>query len=758
MNLYAKDLEERINLPLFLDLVFYITDESNNMDASTITNEWLKNSIYPFNNYKINKLFSHEHNISYIGEFLVYYEDKGYTSISDFRAIALALAHTKELHHTNMFHDTQLDDFLKSISNKLTADFDIYLAVALYKLTSNLKAKDIILKSIGEATYTNATDCIFSLMLFNTKEETAELLMIMLFKINTFFCFPNELDIENNIYVYNFIFNTYQNSRDIKNYRGGSALQLLSELGEKRAHINTVLYSKLHQLEYSDKLIKYLNCILPVIQQNKRTLDLNKLSYVKNVIDYCQCLLKSDKELSETEKQYLLDLLWTHRSLAKKVNGLDSLLDVLLTNNEITMDETYKWIVDYLYSHNIIAKHIYTNALFIDFYDNKQVNRVHYLKENEQFIICTRYIASKLDELKNNTEQVKDILDIFNTTTDISYLDLYKSDTIDHLELYDVTDTISDCLNNIFLLLIEAEQINIMSYIEEIGNDINYKLKKFIFYFLRYGNVKKVIDFLQTFDNKFDIYNLKNLLGYSLYNTETSYSYSYSRDTAIFNDSKENNFLIKENFNNNEKRELINLISKSLFYNDSKLYICFIVNLILDDNITNLYEKNLLKSIYNKIITIDNYYIKRYLDELHKKFLSEDEYELLITENEKKKEIEKQEAAQEHDELVLSRIFDDLGETDDQILFLCDLIKYKYSYQFNDVNKKYQFLNKTTDAIVEDYIKCEAIDTLEKDLSNILQIKMYLYTSDYITFSEYTAFTEYLNKIISSEESAEYEC
>ena len=83
-------------------------------NATEQMNRKLKHSIYDFTLTKREDNFLSSHNLLYIGEFLVYYKEKGFPSIEDFRAIALALAHTKEFQNPSMFHDTQSDDFIKS--------------------------------------------------------------------------------------------------------------------------------------------------------------------------------------------------------------------------------------------------------------------------------------------------------------------------------------------------------------------------------------------------------------------------------------------------------------------------------------------------------------------------------------------------------------------------------------------------------------------------------------------------------------------
>lgn len=154
-------LQEQINLQLLSDLMNYIISVSDNSDARSVMQEWVKTSIYPLTLEENKSDFLKSYELLYLGEFLVYYKEKGYIELKDFRAIALALAHAKQYLNSSLFNEKQLDDFLRSLAVHLDKQFDIYLAVALYKLTTNIQAKDILLYSIRDYAYTSIIDCIF---------------------------------------------------------------------------------------------------------------------------------------------------------------------------------------------------------------------------------------------------------------------------------------------------------------------------------------------------------------------------------------------------------------------------------------------------------------------------------------------------------------------------------------------------------------------------------------------------------------------
>ena len=115
-----------------------------------------------------------------------------------------------------------------------------------------------------------------------------------------------------------------------KKYPQGNLFQILTSLKEKRILLKSPAYQRLLKEGYSNKQIKYLNCILPTLFPNENSLDLKGLSYTKNLVEYCKSALESSTALSENEQKLLSDLFWKHRSLAKKYEKQDNLLDAVL--------------------------------------------------------------------------------------------------------------------------------------------------------------------------------------------------------------------------------------------------------------------------------------------------------------------------------------------------------------------------------------------------------------------------------------------
>lgn len=712
-----EDLEKQVNLKLLSDFMHCIISHSDNENAVEQMNRKLQHSIYQFTLTKKEDTFLSSHNLLYIGEFLVYYKEKGFHSIEDFRAIALTLAHTKEFQNSSMFHDTQLDDFIQSIATSLETKFDIYLIVALYNLTPNLEVRNLLLDNMVHEYYRNATDCIFSLMLYTTQRETAELLNIMLPKLCNIFSQPDTLNLENNIYTYAFAFNIYQISSLCKKYPQGNLFQTLTSLKEKRVLPKSPAYQKLIKEGYTDKQIKYLNCILPTLFPNENSLDLKRLSYVKNVVEYCKIALEDSIPLSENEQKLLSDLFWKHRSLAKKYDGNDNLLGAVLHNIALQSNKNYVWLFTYLRNHNKLQEYIPTAIFAADPLKKSEVYA--HMSEKEAYAVFTSFLLS-------NKSSLKEAIEAFQKSTGFNFLNLYKNNyqVEDDSNNFTLTPT-----PHLFLKLIEADILSYSDYMEDLKNNIlSTYLKKAFKYFLTNGSGKNIIAFLEKFDSEIGIFKIDTSLDFSLYHLfQTSNDYYGTRCNSF----AMNVYLTCERFSKEEKQILFLLLVKYSYYQCNNNCISFIINFLLNDHSNALFPSKELKSMYDKLLSLD-IELGYHKNSLNKKFLPKKEYEQITLQQQEKERKEKEERILANDNHTLERIKKDVEDASDPISELLDILN-SYGYHVSDNNKKFAFIND----LLNNLIQSEQQDYLKESLPTILAIRQKLYQKEFITFEEF---------------------
>ncbi len=722
-----EDLEKQVNLKLLSDFMHCIISHSDHENATEQMNRKLKHSIYDFILTKREDNFLSSHNLLYIGEFLVYYKEKGFPSIEDFRAIALALAHTKEFQNPSMFHDTQSDDFIKSIATSLEANFDIYLIVALYNLTPNLEVRDLLLDNIVHAHYRNATDCIFPLMLYTTQKETAELLNIMLPKLCNIFSQPDTLNLGNNIYTYAFAFNIYQTSSLYKKYPQGNLFQHLTSLKEKRVLPKSSAYQRLVKEGYSNKQIKYLNCILPTLFSNENSLDLKRLSYVKNLVEYCKIALEDSIPLSENEQKLLSDLFWNHRSLAKKYDGSDNLLDAVLQKITLQSNENYIWLFTYLRNHDKLQKYI-PNAIFVAD-PLKRAEVYKQMSEKEAYAVLTSFLFF-------SKSSMKEAIEAFQKCTGFNFLNLYKNN---YAVEEDSNKFIITPNSHLFLKLIEAGILSCSDYIEELKrNTLSVDLKKVFRYFLTNGNGKGIIAFLEKFDNEIGIFKIDTSLDFSLYHLfQTKNNYYSSIDCNSF---AMRTYLTSERFSKKEKQSLFHLLVKYSYYKCDNNCITFIANFLLNENCDILFSSKELKSMYEKLLSFNS--ITGYQkDSLNKKFLPKKQYKQITLQQQEKERKEEEERTLANDNHILERIKNDVDDAANPIEKLLSILN-SYVYHVSDSNKKFILIND----LLNNIIQSKKSDYLQESLTTILAIRQNLYQKGFITFEEFMQSMNTLNK------------
>lgn len=155
----------KINLPLFNHIVAFVLDTA---EATRTQRADLRRQC-PFLTQASGEAFQEKYGFLYLGELLERYEERFGMALPDLRAIALALAYTRNLTTPEMFVGPQRADFLREV--RRAAGGDIYLSGALYLLDEGRDgATDRELELTG-AEYRSTEDLLFVLGLFRDRER-----------------------------------------------------------------------------------------------------------------------------------------------------------------------------------------------------------------------------------------------------------------------------------------------------------------------------------------------------------------------------------------------------------------------------------------------------------------------------------------------------------------------------------------------------------------------------------------------------------
>lgn len=160
-----KAYEEQINLELLNDVINFVTMSTETTVAQR--EELWQRNIFPYQNLNYGS-FQDKYGFLYLGELLERYGERFDLSKPSLRALALALAYTRNISNEKMFVDNQRADFIQSV--KRNSGNDIYLTGALYLLSEGESDALIYEQLLIKWEYTKTEELIFVMSLFHDTE------------------------------------------------------------------------------------------------------------------------------------------------------------------------------------------------------------------------------------------------------------------------------------------------------------------------------------------------------------------------------------------------------------------------------------------------------------------------------------------------------------------------------------------------------------------------------------------------------------
>lgn len=155
----------KINLPLLDSTVAFVLDTA---EATRAQRAELRRQC-PFLSASAGNAFQEKYGFLYLGELLERYEERFGMSTQDLRAIALALAYTRDLTTGEMFVGPQRNNFLRRV--RKAADGDIYLSGALYLLDEGKDEASAQELKLTGTDFDSTEDLLFVLGLFRNQEQ-----------------------------------------------------------------------------------------------------------------------------------------------------------------------------------------------------------------------------------------------------------------------------------------------------------------------------------------------------------------------------------------------------------------------------------------------------------------------------------------------------------------------------------------------------------------------------------------------------------
>lgn len=590
--------EKIININLFNKLVSFIM-ESTNIENLIILNRLKREHIW----FKIipNNDIQTEYNFRYLGELLERYEERENVTIKEIRAIALAIAYTKDLINKDMIIGTQLTDFINKIYD--ISNDDIYLKGALYVYDKD-KYENLFEELVSQ-NFNTTEDVIFVLSIFDDTQRGFEQLNKSLIKL---LGKSKTISVIENVGIYNWIIKRLYSFIKSNRKKGLELIKALISIPTSFIKQDSKFFEILLENNYTKEEIAFMNYVLIHYQSVPDCVKLRKsIVEEKIAINCCKVFLNSENIYSDYVYNLITSMLNYYRYFGIKCYGFSGIKEAIADNVNIKIPE-----------------------VFIKFY--KQLNRsIHSFDIlNEKWdIVQNKFDKLEYENLFDNYLQSYDYTKEEIEKRIDKYQKLVKSSYIESFYFFNYE---RQC---IFSILVEKDIIN-----------LNYFFEKYIIHKDKY-NLEHLAKYVSGITTRKSFLFFKYFLNLKEFTIKDIKKYDfdinclYHKSYGWYTDSYLN--IGRDFLSLDEQKELFMWLEKYIFFVKPESYINFVLTFLNDDIVSTLFSKDELKKIYNIASNIDDD-IKnnKYLRE---KYLSAEELELLIK---KEKEDEEKRKLIEH--------------------------------------------------------------------------------------------------------------
>lgn len=677
--------ENKINIKLFNEIIQFIVKTSKGEECNILKK--IKNKCIWYDDNNIEKI-QNVYKFEYFGELLERYEERIGDDIKDIRAICLAVGYARDLITENMIIGTQLVNFISKM--KKYAEEDIYIKGALYLYNNGNYENELL-----TIKYTNTEDIFFVLSLFNNIEETFNILeeqLINLLGIN------RTISVVNNIKLYGWVINNLYNITKRKN-KNIILLKKLVLIPTKQLKEDDDIYTVLYENGYTREEIAYMNYALLYYSKVPKTVRLNySITEERIAINFCKTILNSaneqNQDMYELIRSIFKEYLYFRIKCNKKQGMKDAVIDEVNIVNPITFIEFNEILKDKIYSFDILDDKWNIIAEKLELEQYKNVFDI-YLRENDFSKEKIEQCIKKYNEL-TNTSYIKDFLNYKYYRQDI-FEKLVNKDIIKLIEYYEKYKSTDD-----------NELRHLKNYVRGIPNKISFLFLQYLIEEKKY-NIRDIDELGFEFKDLCDV------------------SYSYYKDITAY---LKKDFLSKE-----EKYKLFFWLDNYMFEVYPSEYINFIVDLLEQENATDIISKEQLREIYLILKQVDENIDKN--QRLRNMYLTQEELEEIEHKENEEKE-RKRNAEYNEKKETLTNIFKDLQKQSiEDIYGFCD--RYEY--------RKDEF--KICSDLVKEYLKqnIEYYEINKNELINYMELMILFLRNNTVDIKQFKEFIyEYMEK------------
>jgi len=270
----------RVNIRLFNDIIEFVASTVKN--AEPVLKHLRNTHLWYLQTF--NENIQQSLGFRYFGELLERYEERHGSDIADIRAIALALAFSKDMLTDDMFVGRQKDNFIRKITR--LSDSDIFLKGALYWLRKDEANVHGLLSELMQMTFSKTEELVFVLSLFDDTEQTFTIFKSQLIRL---LGLERTIPISGNVNIFCWLIKRFRHANWLKGMRMKdiSLFRALSELPVTFVKAGNKHHDALLKNSYTVKDITFLNSLAVRYRPTGDTMDVNSIVAEKIAIDMC---------------------------------------------------------------------------------------------------------------------------------------------------------------------------------------------------------------------------------------------------------------------------------------------------------------------------------------------------------------------------------------------------------------------------------------------------------------------------------------
>lgn len=260
----------------------------------------------------------------YPGEVLERYKDRCGDTRDNMRALAIALAESKEILEADMFIGNQQEAFINSI--RMAKETDIYLCGALYRLTDRKTEKEQLKEKLLQYVAETTQEYVYLQSVFFLENTDYEADMK---KWNHFLGNGRTIKAYGNESVYAWFLNHFM--WQIQQYRkkGAEILKALMQLPVHQVRYGNMYWDRLLAAGYSIQEICFLNMNLPFLSNHAERIFKDSITMERIVAYGCKEILNAEKVESPLLFGEVTKFLLMYQKFAIRLEETKNLTDYL---------------------------------------------------------------------------------------------------------------------------------------------------------------------------------------------------------------------------------------------------------------------------------------------------------------------------------------------------------------------------------------------------------------------------------------------